>query len=205
MFQFQRLGFSDLNITTQTVIIKLDVSDISLSKIHKTIAINPKFRTKENQKFKNQYGFYVDIGDREIYCHITRSTIGCRGCKSIMDAIKASRIIIEYLNNYVYRGYIIPISIQEVMTNLKFNIGEELNLKRIYNHFKDIDDYHSSYIPSYNPNLYIKHPLDDHDEKDMTITITRLGVITLSGRRYKYMKRIYEKFMDDLMEILPYN
>ena len=209
-----RRTVDDLYITTQTIILTLEVKDLSIEVFQSTEGRNKNIyiREKELQKFKNKTSFYINIGEKELYGDISKNTLCFRGCKSKDQAIKAGRMICNYVNDCkidfpdICKDCINIIKCDEIMTNAMIVLNENIGLKRIYNHFKDVDNCEPEYLPTHQSNLRVRYPLGKFKdvEKYLTITITRKGKITFSGRTYASIIKYFDEFCEKLYEILPY-
>lgn len=204
----------DLYITTQTIMLTLEVDDFSIEDFQETAGRSKKLliRDKDMQKFRNKISFYIDIGEKELYGDISKNTLCFRGCKSKTQAIKAGRMIINYINDCkvdfpnICKGYITIIKCDEIMTNAMIVLDKDIGLKRIYNHFKDVETCEAEYLPTHQSNLRVRYNLGKFKgvDKYLTITVTRRGKITFSGRTYASIIKYFDDFCEKLYEILPY-
>ena len=209
----ENISFEKLKVSTQTIVVILDVKNLNIELARKTVGMTKKIISKDKKNFNNAACFYTDIGEKNIYSQLFSTKVNFTGCKDVSMAIKATKIIISHLEKCrrrwfpdLYDGLINVIDIKESMTNLRSEIGENLHLKRIYNHFKDYPVFYATYIPSQSSNLSLKYPILYYDgkKKDFTITITRKGKLVFCGRDYRGMRDIYNIFNSIFNEILPY-
>lgn len=144
--------------------------------IHKGMIKN-KTKSKTSL-FYNQITLNVNLADKKyINCKVfTNGKIQMTGCRSLLDAIDASNIIVETIDKLNGYDKTEPVSVSQYeikLINSIFSIGNcvEVNRRQLYKIINNEYSYYVEYVPDDYPGVRIKfrHYIDN-DRYNWTVT-----------------------------------